>query len=90
VGDGSASGAPIDRDAFVAAYVDLRIAALEADSSVISEAGRAEVLARHGITADDLLEFAELHGRDVEFMREVWNEVELRLDQRRPGSDGER
>jgi hypothetical protein len=30
----------------------------------------------------------EVHGRDLDFMREVWNEVEIRLEERRlPGED---
>ena len=74
----------IDREVFIEAYVDLRVAALEAEDRQMSEAVRAEVLARHGIEAEDLLEFAEVHARDLELMRDVWNEVELRMDAMRP------
>ena len=87
--DGSSPPTSIDREVFVTTYVDLRIAALESDSAALTEAARAEVLSRHGVTADDLLGFAEAHGRDVEFMRDVWNEVEVRMDARRPGSGDE-
>jgi hypothetical protein len=74
----------IGRDAFVEAYVDLRISALETDAQVMTDSLRAVVLARHGLTAEDLLGFAEAHARDLEFMRDVWNDVEAQMDARRP------
>lgn len=74
----------IGREVFIQAYVDLRVAALEAEDQQMTEALRAEVLARHGIEAEDLLEFAEVHARELEFMRDVWNEVEVRMDALRP------
>ena len=88
-GQGAGPSAPIDREVFISTYVDLRAAALESDSAVLTDEARADVLDRHGVTAEDLLGFAEVHGRDVEFMREVWNEVEVRMDARRPGGADE-
>ena len=70
----------IDREVFIATYVDLRMAALETDSARIARADRDEILQRHGVTAGDLEAFAELRGDDLDFMRDVWNEVELRMD----------
>jgi len=70
----------IDRDLFIASYVDLRMAALDTDTMRLSEADRDMVLARHGVTSDDLIRFTEVHGGDLEFMRDVWNDVELALD----------
>lgn len=75
----------ISRDAFVEAYVDLRVSALETDGQVMSDSLRAAVLGRHGLTAEDLLGFAEAHARDLELMRDVWNDVEAQMDARRPG-----
>lgn len=70
----------IDRETFVDAYVELRIAALDTDSQRVAASDRDAILDRIGITDDDLLRFVEFHGGDLEFMRDVWNDVELRLD----------
>ena len=32
-----------------------------------------------GVTAQDLLDFVDTHGEDVEFMRDLWTEVETRM-----------
>lgn len=76
--------ATIDRDLFVDVYVDLRVAALDADTRLLSDEVRTEVLDRHGVTEEELLRFADAHGREVEFMRDVWNDIELELDGMRP------
>lgn len=78
---GSAPEDTIERETFIQAYVDLRVAALDTDSSRLADADRERVLSAHGISADDLLDFARVHAADLDYMREVWNEVELRLDQ---------
>jgi len=78
-----AAAGGIDRELFIATYVDLRATTIRSDSFAISDTDRAAVLARHGVTEQQLLEFPELHGRDVEFMRTVWDEVERRLDAER-------
>jgi hypothetical protein len=80
------AGGTIDREIFIETYVDLRVAALGSETGTLGDDARAEVLARHGVTAEDLLYFADVHGRDVELMRDVWNEVEVRLDALRPES----
>jgi len=77
---GGTQGDTIDREVFITTYVDLRIAALDTDSSRISESQRDEILQQHGVTADDLTTFADVHGADLEYMRDVWADVELRLD----------
>lgn len=79
--DGSASGEVIDRDAFIATYVDLRMAALHAPDLHVSDEQRAEILARHGVDEESLLEFADVHGRDIAYMSEVWNEIDTRIQQ---------
>lgn len=80
VGCGGSNADAIERDVFVAAYVDLRTTALDTDSARLSDADRDAVLARHGVTSDDLLHFADVHAEELEYMREVWNEIELQLD----------
>jgi len=73
----------LDRETFVATYVDLRAVAIRSDSFAITDAQRATILSRHGVTEETLLGFAEIHGEDVSFMRSVWDEVEARLDAQR-------
>ena len=69
-------GDVLDRATFVATYVDLRLAAVQSPEFRISAQERADILARHGVRGDDLVRFVEAHGRDLEFMNEVWTEVE--------------
>jgi hypothetical protein len=69
----------IDRETFIATYVDLRLAATEQSDFRVSPEQRAEVLARHGVSGEELIRFADVHGRDLEFMNEVWSEVETRF-----------
>lgn len=85
-GCGAAESDAIDRELFVQTYVDLRVAAIEADSQRIGEPEREAILARNGVTTDDLLHFAEVYADDLDFMRDVWNDVELRMD-RPPGTN---
>ncbi len=79
------SGGPaadtIEREVFIATYVDLRIAAFDTDSGRVAAAEKDEILTRHGVSEEDLTAFAEVHSADLEFMRDVWNEVEAQLDQ---------
>jgi hypothetical protein len=74
-----AEGDMIDRETFVATYVDLRAAAVSSPDFRIPPDVREEILARHGVTGDDLVGFAAAYGRDLELMNEVWSEVERRL-----------
>lgn len=74
----------IDRQTFIDAYVDLRVAALQADDFVVPIEERDAILARHGLDADDMLRFADVHGRDVDFMNGIWAEVEQRIEDEMP------
>lgn len=78
-GAGPAAAGP-GSEAFIAAYVDLRTEAIRSGVSELAPEVRAAVLARHGVTEEDLFAFVEAHGRDVAYMRSVWDEVERRLD----------
>ena len=73
----------IEREAFIATYVDLRDAALREPRAEISDSARQAVLERHGVTEEELLRFAEVRGTDLVFMRDVWAEVERRMEARR-------
>lgn len=77
---GSGPSDVIDRETFVATYVDLRRAALTSPDGELDDEARTEVLERHGVTEEDLLDFADAHGRDVDFLRSLWTEVEARMD----------
>jgi len=77
----------MDRAGFVAAFVDLRAAALVTEDGEITDESRAEVLARHGTSEEGLLDFAEYHAEDLPFMRQVWDEIEVLLEARRVGME---
>ena len=81
---GSQSNLPagdlIEPEDFIATYVDLRAAALITEDGQVTEVGRSEVLDHHGISEEDLISFAETYGEDLTFMQEIWNEIELRLE----------
>lgn len=85
-GDTSEAGT-IDHETFVATYVELRASALRNDPREITDSARARILEEHGTTEDELLMFAEVHGRDVAYMRDLWDEVEGRLDAIGPTMD---
>lgn len=78
--DPSAPGGTIPIDVFVDTYVDLRVAGLSRVPSQddISDADRERILAEHGVSAEDLLEFVDVHGPNVPFIATVWDSVEVR------------
>ena len=79
----------MERDAFIGAYVDLRARALTAGTTEIEGDIRDSILAVYGVTGEELLEFIDIHGEDVEFMGDLWGEIEglltERLEQNRTG-----
>ena len=77
----------IDRETFIATYVDLRAAALESPTRTLSAAERDRVLAEHGITRADLLEFADVHAADPGYMVALWTEVSARVNPPAPPPD---
>jgi hypothetical protein len=72
----------IDRETFIATYVELRNAAIATPDFQVTPELRAEILARHGVDAEDLIRFAEAHGEDLDYMNAVWIEVETRIEGR--------
>jgi hypothetical protein len=82
----------VDRETFISTYVALRTAAIRNEGHEVEEGERASILARGGISEEDLMGFVDAHGTDVAFMRGVWDEVEARLDAVRvlPGTDDKR
>ena len=69
----------IDRETFIATYVDLRVAALSSPTGTLSDADRMRVLREHGVSEQELLAFAEARGGDPVYMTAVWEEVQARL-----------
>ena len=76
---GAGSESPPSRESFVDVYVALRTAELRSPGAVIADGDRDRILAEHEVTEDDLLAFAEAHGRDAVFMEELWTEVQSRM-----------
>lgn len=72
--------ATVDRETFVQVYVELRVAALESSDANLAEEDRERILQRHGVSAEDLISFAEVHGADPDYMLSVWTEIEDRLN----------
>ena len=66
----------ISRDAFIEAYVALRVGALRIPGEEIRVEARDRILENLGLVDQDLLDFVEVNGRDVQFMRGVWEEVD--------------
>lgn len=79
---GPAPADVIERETFIETYVDLRVAAVSANEFRVSAEQRADILARHGVDGDDLLRFADAYGGDLDYMNEVWTEVETRIQDR--------
>lgn len=70
----------LEREAFVDVYVALRMSALQTSDANLPESVRDSVLAEYDVSADDLVAFAEAHGRNPDFMLEVWRDIESRLN----------
>jgi len=57
--------------------VDLRLSAYRANNEgVLTEGDREEVLARNGVSDDDMTGFVEIHGRNIPFMDSLWTDIE--------------
>lgn len=77
---GGSADAELSRETFIATYADLRMATLSSESGDLTSARRDSVLNANGVTVEQLLDFATVHGADAEYMREVWNAVGTRMD----------
>lgn len=80
--------AKLDADRFAEVYVELRAAALDASTRAEFEEKRQEILQRHGVTAEGLLEFAESHGSDARRMATLWDSMSARLTARDTAQNG--
>jgi len=69
----------LDREAFIATYVDLRLAALRSGAFSVTSEERDEILRSRGVEPEALLSFVDAYGRDTEYMADLWAEVDTRL-----------
>ncbi len=84
---GPESGLTIDREAFIATYVDLRLAMLSEPEMRLPEDARTAILDARDVTEEDLLQFVEVHGSDPDYMSRLWAEVADRMEQAAPDAD---
>ena len=74
--------ATAEREAFIETYVELRARALASGTTEIEAEARDSILAVYGVTGEELVEFIDIHGEDVQFMGDLWGEVEGLLTER--------
>ncbi len=72
----------VGREVFIAVYVDLRATALSLGPTDTGLDVRDSILTAYGVTGEELLEFVDSHGEEVEFMSEIWSEIEGLLSER--------
>jgi hypothetical protein len=75
-GPGGASEDVIARQTFVDVYVQLRIAALKDPTEDLPLEERDRILQEAGVSEEDLIRFIEVRGGEVQFMRQLWEEVD--------------
>ncbi len=75
----------IPADRFIDTYVELRVTALSNSTGEITAAQRDSILSASGVLSNEMVEFAEVHGRRAIYMQEVWDSVEVRFQRRRSG-----
>ena len=66
----------ISRELFIRTYVELRVAALQHPSQDIALEDRDRILEERGVTQQDLLDFIDVHGDEVHYMKDLWEEAE--------------
>jgi hypothetical protein len=80
----------IDRETFIETYVDLRSEAVANRDFALSADRRDEILARHGVDEESLLAFVDAYSAELDFMNELWAEVESRIEALPPVPDSAR
>jgi hypothetical protein len=72
----------IDSDKFIEVYVDLRRASAEGDSTSDFDSKKQEILDKHGLSAQDLLDYIEKNSADLRKMTTIWDTIHQRLGRR--------
>jgi len=73
----------IPADQFIDTYVELRLTALRNADGEITPEQRDSILSVREVRSEQMLEFAEVHGRRAQFMQTVWDSVEARFSEKR-------
>ncbi len=71
--------ASLDRERYIDIYVEILRARAGAPDTAVAVDSTTAVLARHGVTEDDLDEFAWRHADDPGFLASAWGEIATRL-----------
>lgn len=70
----------IDREAFIEVYLDLRLAGVRGPELTVAPEARDRILTEHGIDRDRLLGFIDAYGGELDYMNELWAEIERRYE----------
>lgn len=76
---GPEESARITADRFIEVYTALRQAAAVAQDTVAFDSMRDEILRTHGVTEDDLFEFARVHSGNIDSLIQLWDSIRTRL-----------
>lgn len=91
---GSGDREQLSREEFVATYVELRRAEIDAASPADFQERKAAIMERYETSGEELLAFIEAHSDDVAYLAALWDSVQARLeeqaaaDQAAPESEG--
>lgn len=66
-------------DVFVQTYVELRMESFDNTPRIITTGERDRILQAHDVSEEELRLFLEVHGPDVEYMRDLWAEIEAQI-----------
>lgn len=69
----------LDRETFIEALLELRMGALDNAAWEMRVSERDSILSARDLTAEDIEDFVEFHGRDVIYMRDLWADMDALL-----------
>ncbi|UCC73133.1 MAG: hypothetical protein JSV86_00785 [Gemmatimonadota bacterium] len=70
----------ISREDYIETYLEILLAAEAAADSFAATDSALAVLARRGLTEQDLLDFARRYRDDPGYLADIWQEIEERLE----------
>ena len=85
----SAPADAISREEYIDIYVEILRVADESPDSVTASERALAILARRGVSEEDLLAFARNHMADPQYLVDVWSEIEERLRNPEPADTAE-
>lgn len=69
----------LDGNAFADIYIELRRAAIAADSAPDFDERKREILERHGISGPELIDYVERNSKDLKELAVTWDSIYRRL-----------